>query len=97
MKRFEMMQQREAIAHAAAGGQALHLHTLSAGHPLFAKYSVVAHLFDQDMKRLQQTAHSLGVRVIKVERTGQPGQHVDLCGQPFEKAKLMCDAPMFEF
>jgi hypothetical protein len=96
MKQFSMMEQRKAIEHAASGGQALHLHTLNQGHPLFEKYPVIAHLFDQDIKRLQQTAYKLGVRVIKVERAGEPGQHVDLCGEPMERAKEMCMAPELE-
>jgi hypothetical protein len=93
MKQFEMMQLREAVAYAGSGGQALHLHTLSHGHPLFARFPVVAHLFDQDLARLTDTARALGVRVIRVERKGEPGQHIDLCGQPLERAKRECAQP----
>lgn len=86
MKVFEMKQIREAIAYAVEGGQALHLHTLNAGHPLFRRYPVIAHLFDRDAKRLIKTVQELGVRVIKIEYEGTPKQHIDLCGKPFEIA-----------
>src|SRR5688572_17704211 len=86
MKRFEMMQQREAVSHSLRGGQALHVHTFNAGHPLFKRYPVIAHLFDQDKSRLIATARKLGVRVIKVEYEGESAQHIDLCGKPFERA-----------
>ncbi|WP_009963028.1 hypothetical protein [Verrucomicrobium spinosum] len=96
MKRFEMMELRAAVAYSVAGGQALHLHTLNMGHPLFRRYPVIAHLLDQDMARLQGTALKLGVKVIKVEKIGTPEQHVDLCGAPFDRAKTMCNAPELE-
>jgi hypothetical protein len=90
MKQFEEDQVREAKAHAVAGGQALHLHTFNdMGHPLFKRYSVIAHLFDQNKERLVKTARKLGVRVIVVEHEGEPGQHIDLCGKPLERAKAM--------
>ena len=79
-----------AYAHSKEGGQSLHLHTLSAGHPLFKRYPVIAHLLDQDKERLIATAKSLGVRVIKIEHEGTIKQHIDLCGKPLERAKLKC-------
>jgi hypothetical protein len=91
MKRFEMHQIREAKQHAMYGGQAFHVHRINnTGHPLFKRYPVIAHLFDQDKARLIATARKLGVRVIKVEREGEPGQHIDLCGTPFNKAMKLC-------
>jgi hypothetical protein len=86
MKLFEMMDLKEAIEYSMKGGQALHKHTFNSGHSLFAKYPEIAHLLDQDKTRLVATAHSLGVRVIKVDHEGQRGQHIDLCGKPFERA-----------
>lgn len=90
MKRFDMMQIHEAIQYARSGEQALHLHSITAGHPLFSRYSQIAHLFDQNKDRLCKTARDLGVKVIKVERSGTDRQHVDLCGKPLQKALALC-------
>jgi hypothetical protein len=91
MKQFEQRQIREAREYSIQGGQALHLHRFNQGHPLFRRYPVIAHLFDQNKERLVQTAKSLGVRVIKVEREGEDGQHIDLCGKPLERAQQRCE------
>jgi len=91
MKKFAMKQLREAIEHAANGGQALHLHTINSGHRLFRRYPVIGHLFDQDKKRLIYLAGRLGVNVIKVEHEDTPKQHIDLCGKPFDLAVELCD------
>lgn len=88
MKQFEMMQPHDAIKYASEGGQALHLHTINAGHPLFRRYPEIAHLFDMDAERLTATVKRLGVRVVKIERPGTNRQHIDLCGRPLEKAKI---------
>ena len=96
MKLFAQREVREAIEHAAAGGQALHvfdgriadaLATVKPVPGCFRGRAEVAHLFDQDRARLAATVRRLGVRVVKVEREGQPGQHVDLCGGPLARAK----------
>lgn len=94
MKTFRRRHLREAIAYAAQGGQALHLHrmiavprraprvfarAIEAGEPL-------GHLFDQDRDRLVATVLGLGVCVIRVERPGMPGQHIDLVGRPLQRA-----------
>lgn len=89
MKIFQWKQIAEAKEFAATGGQALHIHPVTAGHPLFKRYPEIAHLIDLDETRLIKTARALGVRVIKVERKGQPLQHIDLCGKPFERAKQL--------
>lgn len=86
---FQMKEIVAALACSGAGGQSLHLHMFSAGHPLFRRYPVIAHLFDQNKERLIATAKKLGVRVIKVEHEGTIKQHIDLCGKPLERAKLM--------
>jgi len=80
-----------AMDYADQGGHALHLHTLTSGHPLIRRYPVIAHLIDNDAVRLEKTARRLGVRVIKIERKGVRGQHIDLCGKPLEKAKSECE------
>lgn len=86
MKRFETRDILQAKAYALQGGQALHLHSFNSGHRLFKRYPVIAHLFDLDKERLIKTVRRLDVRVIKVEREGEVGQHIDLCGKPFERA-----------
>ncbi len=101
MKLFQEREQREAIAFARAGGQALHLigtwATARPGCPrCFKTGTGIAHLFDQDLDRLVLTAKSLGVRVIKVERAGHDGMHVDLCRKPLAKARDLCATPEFE-
>ena len=52
----------------------------------FARSETFAHLLDYDHDRLVATARRLGVRVIKVDRQGRRGQHIDLCGRPLERA-----------
>jgi hypothetical protein len=101
MRAFGTMDLREAEAFAAAGGQALHLHNIIVDRSRAPKCFVrdvdagrpIAHLFDADVERLKRTARGLGVKVIVVERTGQPGQHIDLCGGPLAKAMAMVDNP----
>lgn len=91
MKIFEHKQLREAYAHADAGGQALHLWTPPSAvrerAPLcFRQAKQWAHLIDYDLPRLKKTARRLGIRRIAVDRIGQRGQHVDLCGKPLAEA-----------
>ena len=86
MIKFEMKEIREAIAYSNRFGQALHIHTINAGHKLFKRYPVIGHLFDLDKDRLIRTATKLGVRVIKIEYEGTARQHIDLCGKPFDRA-----------
>jgi len=89
MKRFSRKHYREALALAAGGGQALLVHAWG-GPSRFACFNGAAEigkLFDQDRDRLMSTAQRLGVRRIKVDREGQPGQHVDLVGGPLHRAK----------
>ena len=95
MKLFSEREQREAIAFAMLGGQALHevgkWATARPGCPqVFKSGTGIAHLFDQNLDRLVLTARGLGVRVIKVERPGKEGQHIDLCAKPLEKAVERC-------
>lgn len=91
MKIFLQREIREAYAHAAAGGQALHVCNsvglvTTAAPAVFRRSSRFAHLFDQDYERLMATAKLLGVRVILPQDCGTHRQHVDLCGKPLLRA-----------
>jgi hypothetical protein len=96
MRRFERRQLREALAWAASGGQALHCHRVvrPGCPPVFrsavARGQQVAHLFDQDRRRLGATARRLGVRIILVEQPGTDRQHIDLCLGPLSRALAEC-------
>lgn len=92
MKLFETKEIRAARDYALHGGQALHMMSGQwakgwGGPSCFRHAREFAHLLDQDIERLKQTARTLGVRVIKVSRAGTPNQHIDLCGKPLERAK----------
>ena len=96
IKSFEERDVWEARDHAQAGGQALHCHfQLGARPPACFSRDVkkgiaIGHLLDQDKGRLEDTARRLGVRIIVVERIGQPLQHIDLCGAPMRRALVEC-------
>jgi hypothetical protein len=74
IKLFEQRQVREAKAHAASGGQALHLFIWNG-----KKHG---HLLDQDRGRLVEAARRFGVRSVFIHNADRPEQHVDLWGQP---------------
>jgi hypothetical protein len=94
VKVFTQWALRAALAHAAAGGQAVHCHRVIVDRSRAPRCFVaavdrgedIAHLFDRDKARLEATARRLGVRVVVVEHEGLPGQHVDLCGAPLSRA-----------
>ena len=95
MKLFSHMDIHAAYEYSAAGGQALHVWNPGGGWPgapsCFARNTKQwGHLMDRDIERLERTARSLGVRVIKSSRIGQRGQHIDLCGAPLQRAVLLC-------
>lgn len=100
MKLFSALEVEEAVAFAATGGQALHLHRIIPDRKSAPRCFVravdrgepIAHLFDQNLIRLGATAKKLGVRVIIVERADTPRQHIDLCGRPLILAYAMLDA-----
>lgn len=100
MKRFASLEVEEAIAYAAAGGQALHLHRIIVDRTKAPRCFVqavdrgehIAHLFDLNTERLRATARRLGVRVVYIDREGTPRQHLDLCGGPLRKAIAECEA-----
>ena len=87
---FEHKQIREALEHAAQGGQALHLMEWRGpdlpGVPRCFRGRRYGHLLDQDDNRLTQTAQRFGVRRIKIHKAGTRYQHVDLCGLPLDRA-----------
>ena len=99
MKKFEQREIREAKDHAANGGQALHVMSGSFAYlrkdtpSCFKNQRQIGHLFDQNKTRLIVTARKLGVRTIKIEREGEPGQHIDLCGKPFQNALALTNKP----
>lgn len=97
MKTFQALEIAEALAHAQAGGQALHLHRIIVDRRKAPRCFVaavdrgehIAHLFDLDTDRLKATARRLGVRVVYIDRAGTDRQHLDLCGAPLRKAVAM--------
>lgn len=99
MKRFTQWEIDEALAHAAAGGQALHLHRIIVDRAAAPRCFVravdlgqdIAHLFDLDGARLLMTAKKLGVSVVYLDREGTPRQYVDLCGGPLRRALELCE------
>lgn len=94
MRLFEAKEISEAIYWVLRGGQSLHLHTFIADRVKAPRVFVqavdrgeqIAHLFDRDRARLEETARRFGVRIVAVEREGTSRQHVDLCGGPLRKA-----------
>ncbi|MDR3639272.1 MAG: hypothetical protein P4L84_36055 [Isosphaeraceae bacterium] len=105
VKVFQQDEIHEAIAHAQAGGQALHLHRIIVDWkkaPACFRAAInrgddIAHLFDQDIIRLRATARRLGVRTVVVEHPRTRGQHIDLCNLPLTKAKREAEeATLFE-
>jgi hypothetical protein len=101
MKIFQQDEIEEAEAYAMDGGQALHLHRIIVDRDkapacfvrAIERGESIAHLFDQDRIRLIRTARHLGVSFIVVEHPGKPGQHVDLCGAPLQKAIKNAELP----
>jgi hypothetical protein len=100
MKSFEQRDIAGALAHAKAGGQALHLCSRSfvsrSAPAVFRNAECFAHLFDGDRARLVATAKRLGVLCVIVDRDGEPGQHVDLAGRPLERAEAEAACPLVQ-
>ena len=89
MKHYTARSQfKQAIEDAVGGGQALFTHAwgLAQGPKCFHGAKRIGKLFDQNARRLEETARHLGVRKVKIDRLGKPEQHVDLVGQPLERA-----------
>jgi hypothetical protein len=96
MKIFLQRELKEAYAHAAAGGQALHIcdaraFVTESAPACFRRSQKFAHLLDQGCARLVASAKKFGVRVIEVEAAGTHRQHVDLCGKPLLRAINQAD------
>jgi hypothetical protein len=99
VRRFELKEVGEALLYAAEGGQALHVFPQIASIAakkttpgVFKRSHFWGHLFDLDKDRLIKTARQLGVRVIEIDREDTPRQHIDLCGQPLNRALARCVA-----
>ena len=75
-----------AKAHAADGGQALVVGVPPLRVPERSGPTQYGYLFDQDRARLVRTARIFGVRRVKVDKPGKPGQHVNLWGSPLVAA-----------
>lgn len=92
MRLFQRREYKQALDHAAQGGQALLVHAWGGPSkvPCFNGAVTIGKLFDQERDRLIATVKRLGVRKIKVCREGQPGQHIDLVASPLERAKHEC-------
>lgn len=75
MTLFRPHQEADALAYAAAGGQALHLVALTP-----------ARLYDRDCGRLVRTVRGLGETTVRVARTGTPHQHVVVRGMTLIRA-----------
>lgn len=88
---FQTREQDEAIAHALAGGVAVHLHSIVfPNSPKCFREAVrrgeeIAHVFGQDADELKQVASAMGVKVLFIDKRGTRSQHIDLCGGPLKK------------
>jgi hypothetical protein len=100
MKHFYMMEIREAVDYANAGGMALHTHRIIVDRDRAPRCFVaavdrgenIAHLFCNDVDKLTKVVRKLGVRVVYVDCEGVMGdQHIDLCGAPLTRALKMCE------
>jgi hypothetical protein len=100
VKLFSTFEVEEAVAHAADGGQSLHLHQIIVDRAKAPGCFVsavnrgepIAHLFYLDRDRLIATAKRLGVKVIFVDRDRTASQHIDLCAGPLRKAYTLLEA-----
>lgn len=77
MTLFRPHQEADALAYAAAGGQALHLVALTP-----------ARLYDRNCARLVDTVRALGETAVRVARTGTERQHVEVRGMTLIRAGM---------
>lgn len=90
---------RAAIQEAANGGQGLMVHApipVMSAPECFKRAKLWGKLYDQNAKRLVETAQSLGVNVRVLHHLGTPRQHIDLCGGPLMRAMRQADAVIGE-
>ena len=90
LKKFETRDLAAAYLHAAQGGQALHMNPFVGHTTATRNVKLAAHLIDYNTDRLILTAKNLGVKVIRVDRLNQRGQHIDLFGKPLKAALAQC-------
>lgn len=83
MKLFAPREFDEAVAHAAAGGVAVHL--------CERDWGMYAHLLDMDAKRLEETVKHCGAVGRKVWRAGTREQQVLLEGDEAGRAIALCE------
>lgn len=94
IKKFEQHEVREALAYAAEGGLAIHLHSIIPDDRKAPQCFVravkrgerIAHVFGNDAEVLRAFAKKVGVRVIYVHREGTANQHIDMCSLPLRRA-----------
>jgi len=88
---FEEEESGEAIAHAEAGGVAVHLwRRVHAEAPTALVQAVkdvypIGHVYDRDANRLTNLARRLGVRSFVIDHAEKSTQHVTFCGVPLRK------------
>jgi hypothetical protein len=86
-----MMQLREALAWARAGGIAVH----DTGFPYRSRGGVVyehtCHLFANGTDALVAAARASGCAVRWIQRPGTSHEHYDLFGAPLRKALALCE------
>jgi hypothetical protein len=82
---FQMMELREAYAHVATGGVAVH-HT---GFP-FRRYRFTAHLFAPSTEQLLQAIRRTGANPKWLQYPGTKNEHFDLMGGPLAVAMRLC-------
>jgi len=93
-ERFQVFETRDmdaAIAHAQAGGIAVHLHSIVFPHsPRCFRMAVqrgeqIAHVFGQNADELRELAKFIGINVIYIDKEGTPRMHLDCCAGPLRK------------
>ena len=88
---FQCEEIQAAYAHAAAGGIAVHLHSIVFPHsPQCFRRAVkrgeqIAHVFGQDAVELRRLAREIGIKVVFIDKEGTPRQHLDACGAPLKR------------
>jgi hypothetical protein len=94
MKVFRQLELKQALAYAAEGETAVHLHWMvfpnspKCFRDAVAKGYPIAHVFSQDAELLIELASRSGVKRIVIGRPGTSRQHVDMCCSPLRDLML---------